>query len=117
MQDKRGWLRAGAAATVLVSACGFFTHLAPSRGGGGDPGAQSDAGTYMGGPTDQVVDGGSPPVVKMSCGDSVWSDPWSPGYVPDPNVQSAARAMAGSMSLSERADQMRGTSSGSGSTS
>ena len=43
------------------------------------------------------------------------ADPWSPGYTPDPAVQSTARAMVGSMSISEKADQMRGTNPGGGS--
>jgi beta-glucosidase len=100
-------LEAGALAVLACS------HLVPTRGGysAGDGGGID----YDGGPADPTTDGEAPDLVKTSCGDGTWADPWSPGYTPDPAVQSAARAAVGSMSISEKADQMRGTNPGGGS--
>ncbi len=94
---------------LAVLAC---THLVPTRGGygPGDGGADFD-----GGPIDPTTDGEAPDLVKMSCGDGTYADPWSPGYTPDPAVQSSAQAIVSSMSVSEKADQMRGTNPGGGS--
>jgi beta-glucosidase len=98
------------AGALAVLAC---THLVPTRGGyGAGDGGGID---YDGGPADPTTDGEAPDLVKTSCGDGTWADPWSPGYTPDPAVQSAARATVGSMSISEKADQMRGTNPGGGS--
>ncbi len=103
------------AVLVVIHACGLAiaacTHLVPTRGayGPGDGGPD-----YDGGPGDPTTDGEAPDLVKMSCGDGVYSDPWSPGYAPDPTVQNAARTAVASMSISERADQMRGTNPGGG---
>ena len=52
----------------------------------------------------------------MSCGAAKYSDAWSPGYTPDPAVQAQVKNVVGSMSLSEKADQMRGTPKGNGQT-
>jgi beta-glucosidase len=61
---------------------------------------------------DQVVDGTAPGGTKASCSDTAYCDRYAPGYTPDPTVQSSARAIVSSMSLSEKADQMRGTNPG-----
>jgi beta-glucosidase len=66
------------------------------------------------GPMDEPADGTDPGNPKMSCEDREYCDPWSPGYTPDPAVKDAVRLMVGSMSLSEKADQMRGTNPGGG---
>jgi hypothetical protein len=76
------------------------------------------------GPRDQVVPpsmtaggGGSEPppmVTKMSCGASQYSDPWSPGYRDDPTAAMQAKVAVSSMTLAEKADQMRGTPKGNG---
>jgi beta-glucosidase len=77
-----------------------------------------------GGPREQVVPSGNagaggssaPPAVKMACGASTYSDPWSPGYTPDPAVLAQAKAAVSSMTLTEKADQMRGTGKGNSQT-
>jgi beta-glucosidase len=63
---------------------------------------------------DPVVDGSDPGNPKQSCGPAEYCDPWAPGYTPDPAVQQQVRLALGSMSLSEKADQMRGTNPGGG---
>src|SRR5262249_6373113 len=66
-------------------------------------------------PDDMITNGTAPPPMKMSCADATACDPWSPGYVIDPMAQQAVRTLVGSMTLSEKADQMRGTNPGGGS--
>jgi len=61
---------------------------------------------------DGSVGGDAPSVVKMSCGDAVFSDPYSPGYTQDPAVLSQVQSTLNAMSLSEKAQQMRGTDTG-----
>ena len=58
---------------------------------------------------DQIVDGSDPGNAKTSCTGGEYCDKWAPGYTPDPAVQQAVSLMVGSMNISERADQMRGT--------
>src|SRR3954470_23110058 len=102
---------------IVTAAC---SHLVASRdgeqggnggggggGGGGQPPPASDAG-----PPDEITDGAAPDVVKVACVDTPYSDPWSMGYTPDPAVQSTVQSVVGGMSVSERADQMRGTNPG-----
>ena len=75
-----------------------------SSSGGGGPGY--DAGTPV------VVidpDADAPDVVKVACTDTPYSDPWSPGYTQDPTVLANTQAAVASMTLTEQADQMRGT--------
>ena len=106
-----------AALSLGAASCGFFTHPDLPRAGHG-PSATEDGGTVYTPPEmDPIIDGdgGTPMVMKASCVDSPYSDPWSPGYTPDPNVKSAVQSVVGSMSLSEKADQMRGTNPGGGS--
>ncbi|MBN1652301.1 MAG: glycoside hydrolase family 3 C-terminal domain-containing protein [Deltaproteobacteria bacterium] len=104
--------------------------LIPYSGGfGGPSGAEGQAAI---GASEQVVAGsGGASVVpaeeivpgdsgaedsssKMPCGDAQKNDPWVRGYTPDPAVVSQAESAVASMSLTERADQMRGTPKGSG---
>src|SRR5438309_11463557 len=103
---------AGVAALVVI-ACDHLVSTGrggpSSDGGGGSGGGGGLGGGPVDGPPDDITDGAPPPDAKMSCTDSPYSDPWSPGYTPDPNVQSMARATVGAMTLSETADQMRGT--------
>src|SRR5205807_1537568 len=105
------------ASTLAVLACDHLVstnHGGPRDGGGGSGGiGGGGVGGTVDAPPDDITDGAPPPDgMKMSCGDSQYSDPWSPGYTPDPNVQSMARATVGAMTLSEKADQMRGTNPG-----
>jgi beta-glucosidase len=114
---------AGGLALLAVAASASCTH--PRRGDGGNPpvGGQPDGSSPPppgnsctdGLPADEVVDGSEPDNVKTSCTDEAYCDPWSPGYTPDPEVQSQVQLTLGSMSLSEKADQMRGTNPGGGS--
>lgn len=55
-----------------------------------------------------------PATMKMSCGDTAYSDEWLRPYKPDPAVMSQVQTAIGSMTLTEKADQMRGTPKGSG---
>jgi len=68
-----------------------------------------------GGFADMVVDGTDPNTVKMECKSTDYCDPYAIGYTPDPAVQQQVNLTMGSMSLSEKADQMRGTNPGGGS--
>ena len=116
-------LLSGPVMTVFLSAVGLLVvsaceHLLVPGEGQGEPSGLSDSSIGPrdeSGPIDLTTDGAAPDAAKTSCGDKVYSDPWSPGYTPDPAVVDAAKAMVGSMSLSEKADQMRGTNPGGGS--
>jgi beta-glucosidase len=84
--------------------------------GGGTGGTDAGSGGHGG---DIIVDrdGGvdaSTPPPKTSCGDSPYSDKWSPGYAQDPTVLARVQSVVGSMSVTEKADQMRGTNPGNG---
>jgi beta-glucosidase len=106
-----GSVAAGAGPAAAVSG----GSAAPTSAAAGTAGGVS-------GPRDQVIapsagSGGSAVIpVKMSCGAGKYSDAWSPGYTPDPAVQAQVKNVVGSMSLSEKADQMRGTPKGNGQT-
>ncbi len=115
---------------AVVVACGLTDHLyvnmnpgqagtssgtgtssgsAASSSGGppGSPGKYSDDA----GSTVVVVnlEAGAPDVAKVACADSVYSDPWSTGYQEGSNVLSQAQSIVSSMTLTEQANQMRGT--------
>jgi beta-glucosidase len=101
---------------AVLAAC---TH--PNRPGqGGDDDGDDDTTDPPGPdgtceiPPDMVVDGTDPGNVKMSCSDAEYCDPWSPGYTPDPAVMNQVSLTLGSLSLTEKADQMRGTNPGGG---
>ncbi|HVZ32332.1 MAG TPA: glycoside hydrolase family 3 N-terminal domain-containing protein, partial [Polyangiaceae bacterium] len=54
-------------------------------------------------------------VARMSCGDSVYSDDYTPGYTNPPDARVQQRV--NSMTLAQKATQMRGTSPGAGNAS
>jgi beta-glucosidase len=86
-------------------------------GSGASGGAQAGNGaagnSARPGETVVSMDGGMPQATpKMSCSDSQYSDPWSKGYVQDSAVLMQVDALVGSLSLTEKADQMRGTPKG-----
>src|SRR5579859_435034 len=98
---------------LLISASGLFAassceHLQVPDGQ--DPGSTGLGDTSVGprdesGPIDKTTDGEAPDTAKTSCGDKTYSDPWSPGYAIDPGAVDAAKAVVGSMSITEKADQ------------
>jgi beta-glucosidase len=51
-------------------------------------------------------------VMKTSCADMPYSDKYTPGYTQDPAVLSRVQSVLSSMSLTEKADQMRGQPAG-----
>jgi beta-glucosidase len=115
----------GAGGTPGFSTAGTGGPSAPGGGSVAGPSAGTAAPPRPVGPRDEVVppsmsagSGGSgmPPVVtKMSCGSAgPYSDQWSPGYKDDPAALAQAKAVASSMTLPEKADQMRGTPKGNG---
>ena len=53
-------------------------------------------------------------VTKMACADAVYKDAYTPGYVVDPGVQGQVSSTLQKLSLTEKADQMRGTDPGNG---
>ena len=59
-----------------------------------------------------VTAGSAGMVTKTSCTDMPYSDKYTPGYTPDPAIQSQAQSVMNSMSLAEKADQMRGKPAG-----
>ena len=103
-------------AAAALAACShpFRPGDQPPDGPGGDDDDDGPAGTCEAGP-DEVVDGSDPGNPKMSCNDEEYCDPWSPGYHLDPTVESQVGLLVGSMTLSEKADQMRGTNPAGGS--
>lgn len=77
--------------------------------GGGEvivPPLEGDGGTSINN------DGGTPPPQKMSCGDSNYSDKYSPGYSISSEAQAQAKSVLASLTLAEKAAQMRGTPPG-----
>jgi beta-glucosidase len=77
---------------------------APPSGGGTNPGSAGDTVISTGGST-----AGAPAVTKVSCPSSTTNPlPYTAGYKADPAVHSAATALASSMTVDERAQQMRG---------
>lgn len=98
---------------------------APGAGNSATPTGGTAASRPVG-PREEVVppstsagSGGSapppPPAAKMSCGSAPpYTDQWSPGYKDDPAALAQAKATASSMTLPEKADQMRGTGKGNG---
>ena len=89
-------------------------------GGTGPAGGAGGADAGSGGHGGEVIvdrDAGADSAIppgKMSCGDSPYTDKWSPGYVQDPAVLARVQSVVGSMSVTEKADQMRGTNPGNG---
>ncbi len=100
------------AATIAV-ACSHVTSDGQVTGyPGGDGGVTwpltFDGGTYE-------VDGAPPTVNKMACTDQKYADPWTPGYSIDPKVEKQVGNIVAEMTVTEAADQMRGTTNGGGS--
>ncbi len=52
------------------------------------------------------------PVEKGACRDARYRDRYTPGYPPDPEIQKKVAAQMATLSLKEKADQMRGTPKG-----
>ncbi len=100
-------------AIVAIVGLGGCTHLKPGgdleRYPGGDGGVTWPL-TFDGGAP--VVDGTPPQVTKVACGDSPYADPWTPGYAPDKAAVSTVESLAAEMTVTELADQMRGTTTG-----
>lgn len=121
--DGGGWMVRAAglavAATMGAFLFGGCEHLkVPGKAKGGDGGVDSSATTKCGDSSevkDVVTDGTAPAVDKASCTATAYCDPFSAPYTPDPEVQSQVQLLVGSMSLAEKADQMRGTNPGGGS--
>lgn len=86
-----------------------------SDGGGLPPPPPPPGNCEDGVPDDLVVDGTPPDGTQVSCGPAAFCDVYSPGYAIDDEAVNAAGLVLGSMSLSERAEQMRGTNPGGGS--
>ena len=72
--------------------------------GDASSGVDAEAGAETGTPGDAGAD-----AAKLACGDASYSDPWSPGYVQEPAVLARTSALVSSMTLTEQANQMRGT--------
>ncbi len=111
---------------VVVSACQHEIHLAATGAGNhtgsGTGGTGAGTGEDGGGGIPEVilpVDGGSGdagPVVKMACSDNTTYQPeHSPGYSAADHTMysSAASGILQTMTLTDKADQMRGVFSGS----
>jgi beta-glucosidase len=109
---------------ALATGSSGCDHLV-TPGGNMNPNGTPDAGELPPPPTgvscgdggldDMVVDGTGTPGPKMACTSAEYCDPYSVGYTPDPAVVQQAKLTLESMSLSERAEQMRGTNPGNGS--
>ncbi len=119
--NRRGILLAASLLASALGAAAFgATACEHQKPGGTHPPGETPDADLTGPPPppgdeceqDAIVDGTAPEVVKISCTAAPTCDPWSPGYTPDPAVQADVALTLGSMSLSERADQMRGTSPG-----
>jgi beta-glucosidase len=102
----------GLVAASLASQLAACAHLHP--GAGGDVGGFGPPVTLTFDGGTPVVEGdGGPPVTRSACGDAPYADPWTPGYSVDENVAPVVQAFVDSMSPSELAQQMRGTTTGS----
>jgi beta-glucosidase len=104
---------AGAGGGATGDSAGYQANAGTRAGSSGS--ASGSAGSGSGQPSEVVVPSGgaagaSSP--QLSCGDSRVSDSWSRGYTQDQAVLSQVQTVVGSMSLTEKADQMRGTPKG-----
>jgi beta-glucosidase len=119
---------------TIVLACGLTDHLyvpmipgkagaAGASSGGTVSGGSGGQGTSSGGTGMGVysedagtvvvinLDAGAPDVAKIACGNATYTDPWTPGpYVSDPTVVSNTQQAVSGMTLTEQANQIRGTS-------
>jgi beta-glucosidase len=82
-----------------------------ANGGSGNPNGGNATASGGGGVIVGGAGGGAAP--KMSCTDSAYSDPYTPGYKQDAAVVSQVMTTLNSLSLTDRANQMRGTATGS----
>jgi beta-glucosidase len=82
--------------------------------GNSGSGAAGSASTFDGGPSQMLTDGEAPDVAKIACANVAYSDAWTPGYTPDPTVLAKVQTTLASMTLTQQANQMRGTNSGAG---
>jgi beta-glucosidase len=103
----------GGGLTLVALACSHLTPDPNQNNYPGDDGGITWPITFDGGT--QVVSGDAAPGPKMACGDSTYSDPWTPGYTPDKKSAAIVQALVNEMTVTELADQMRGTTNGGGS--
>lgn len=82
---------------------------ASPTGGSSNPGGGV---TGTGGGEVVITAGMTSMPTKTSCTDTAYSDQYTPGYTQDPAVASRAQSVLNSMSLTEKADQMRGIPAG-----
>ena len=75
-------------------------------GSGGSGSGNSDAGVSGG--------AGGSTVVKVACTDAPYNDPYTPGYIQSSAVTTQVQMLLSTMSLTDKAGQMRGTSPGTG---
>jgi beta-glucosidase len=112
------WMFLGLLA-AMAPACGHpaksGNDAAPSGSGGsnnntdgGPTGSGGNAGNSgAGGSEMPIADGGM--IMKVACGSSTTKPlPYTSGYTPDPAVHTAAMTVTNSLSVSEKAQQMRG---------
>ena len=108
----------GQTATGSGSGSGGGTTTTTTSGAGG--GQSTTGGSTTGGGSGEVIvvtdggAGGAPMVTKMACADAVYKSAYTPGYVVDPGVQGQVSSTLQKLSLTEKADQMRGTDPGNG---
>jgi beta-glucosidase len=108
-------------AVAALAACSACDHLSVPGGMNPNP-DEADADVITppppsascgdGGLNDHVVDGTEPTVPKDSCTKQDYCDGFSAGYTPDQTKLDKVNLLLGSLSISERADQMRGTNPG-----
>jgi beta-glucosidase len=80
----------------------------PTSGSAGSSGGGSSSGSG-----EVVVDAAVPvEAAQMACGDTVYSDAYTPGYSITATATAAAQALIAKMSTTQMANQMRGTSPG-----
>ena len=116
------WIFVVAALQAGIGTIGC-THLTPGAnggssasgsGGGGSSSSGGAVGTPYTPPADTTVAPGSTPpnATKMACAAAVYSDAWTPGYSLDSSIPAKVATVVNSMSISELAQQMRGTDNG-----
>jgi beta-glucosidase len=107
-------------AALVASACTHREEPADAEGAGGttsDSGAVGTGGSHQG--TDAGTGGTSETdagtvVPKTSCGDKTYADKYTPGYAQNAAITAEVNALVASMSLTQKATQMRGTATGGG---
>ena len=106
----------GGGGTTSGNGGGSGSSQGNGAGGNGSSAGNGSTGGVSSVPVQVITDGAAPDVAKVACTDSTFSDAWTPGYTPDATVLAKVTSTLSRMTVTQMANQMRGTPSGLGGT-